>query len=269
MNFFFRKYYDKTIAFISLIVVVIIFSPLAGLTFIKLRENKNDAVARFAKIGAEMTASILSSASGRGVDIWDTDYQKISFDEFQQDFCKNPISEEYYNWLAGGEKARFHTNYDTDHQLIEKVRCIQRAYKRTDSLGILYVEPVDRNGYVPWHGMAYKKCIGDAEWDLVFNREKRIWRNKLLNKDTPKFPFEHTTDFGTVQHLSVAPIWVDGKHWGWFIVAFNQEDLWGQLWHIYRILFVCAFIAAGIFHVFVMKTYRKFHAFCCSSGGSE
>ncbi len=94
-----------------------------------------------------------------------------------------------------------------------------------------YAVCVDQKGYLPAHNSAFSQPLtGDYETDLLKSREKRIY----FSTDSEQRRARHTNNFllqtyvrdtGEILSELSLPIFVDGTHWGAFIVGLDHEEL--------------------------------------------
>lgn len=262
---FLKRHYDKTVTIIAVVIVLVLFAPTSLLLYHQTAQNYHESMVAMADIGAEQSAKSLLSALHEDIDIWDADYRRIGFEEFKAAFCEEraAIDRDYFDWLAGGERARFHVDYDDHSALKSRIMCIQKSFRNANPFKVHYAEIIDRNGYVPWHGVANEKCIGNKEWDLVHNRQKRMWRKALLSASdqmSERRLFVHVTDYGEEQNIAAAPISVDGKIWGWFLVSYFPFDasyvFIGQMGFF---LLVSALLVGGVFNVYILSVINRLY----------
>ena len=265
MSRFFKKHYDKTAAVTAVLVVMLFVAPMTWVQYGGMKRNYHETVINQANIGSDMSEKILFEAFWEGINIWDTDYKKISLEEFRSDFCveNSRVTDEHLAKIADGRTARFHTAYDRKEKLEHHINCIQKAFRNANPFMVKYAEIMDRNGYVPWHGVANLKCIGNFEWDIKNNRTKRMWRQELSSAEqnlSNNRLFVHTTDYGERQNIAAASIEVGGRHWGWFLIAYNSYD------HDHRValqllsmMFISALLVGAVFHVFILKTIDRIY----------
>lgn len=93
---------------------------------------------------------------------------------------------------------------------------------------VLLAGAVDNNGYFPTHNKRYSKTLtGDYETDLANNRTKRIFDDRTgLRCGQNQEPYllqTYRRDTGEFLHDLSAPIYVNGKHWGGFRIAYTAE----------------------------------------------
>jgi hypothetical protein len=91
---------------------------------------------------------------------------------------------------------------------------------------------LDKNGYAPTHNSKYSlPAEKDFQKNLLYSRSKRIFSDKpeirevLLyrGKGTLKYPYHRDT--GEVMWNIGAPISLQGKHWGTFLIGISLQRL--------------------------------------------
>lgn len=150
---------------------------------------------------------------------------------FEQALQNNEISESAlfdrtYIPIEGSDPAKFTTQFDafTDKVLPD----IQEPLlaKHTD---IILAAAVDENGYLPTHNKIYAKPLtGNYATDLAGNRTKRIFDDRTGKRcglaHESYLLQTYKRDTGEILHDLSAPIYVNGKHWGGFRIAYRSED---------------------------------------------
>jgi methyl-accepting chemotaxis protein len=97
--------------------------------------------------------------------------------------------------------------------------------------GAIYSLIVDANGYLSTHHSKNQRPLtGNYEADLVNSREKRIYASNDLEIRRAKnaMPFllqTYMRDTGEILNDLSHPIFIDGKHWGAFILGIRPEIL--------------------------------------------
>ncbi|WP_200907023.1 HAMP domain-containing protein [Desulfatitalea tepidiphila] len=158
--------------------------------------------------GAKMTGVLIEEAIDNGVftirDAFDTAYEKI----------------------PGFNPPKFHTKYD--FYLDKALLGIEDEFLKDKS--VVYAVAADVNGYVPTHNTRYNQPpTGDPEKDLILNRTKRIFSDKVglaaaqnLNLG---FLQVYSRDTGETMWDISSPIMVKGKHWGGFRIGYSLEKI--------------------------------------------
>ena len=158
--------------------------------------------------GAKMTGVLIEEAIDNGVftirDAFDTAYEKI----------------------PGFNPPKFHTKYD--FYLDKALLGIEDEFLKDKS--VVYAVAADVNGYVPTHNTRYNQPpTGDPEKDLILNRTKRIFSDKVglaaaqnLNLG---FLQVYSRDTGETMWDISSPVMVKGKHWGGFRIGYSLEKI--------------------------------------------
>lgn len=95
--------------------------------------------------------------------------------------------------------------------------------------GAIYALPVDCKGYLPLHHSQFSKPqTGDYSKDVLYSRDRRIYFSnqtevrRATNKD-PMLLQTYMRDTGEVINDLSMPIFIDGRHWGSFILGLNPD----------------------------------------------
>jgi methyl-accepting chemotaxis protein len=139
------------------------------------------------------------------------------------------LFDENYRKVAGSNPEQFLTRFNdfADRTL----RPIQDAQLALSPL-LLICAAVDRNGYLPTHQEQYSKPQGsDPVWNNANCRNRRFFADRAgLRSARNQLPFllqTYRRDMGGGKFMLLkeasAPIWVKGRHWGGFRVAFKVE----------------------------------------------
>ena len=97
--------------------------------------------------------------------------------------------------------------------------------------GAVYALCVDVNGYLSTHHSRNQKPLtGNYEVDMINSREKRIYTAndteiRRANNSAPLLLQTYMRDTGEVLNDLALPIFVNGSHWGNFIVGLKPETL--------------------------------------------
>jgi methyl-accepting chemotaxis protein len=159
-------------------------------------------------IGAKLIGRVIEEAVDNGVfsvtDAFDTDYVQI----------------------PGFKPEKYHTKYD--FYLDKAILSIQDEFLKDES--VVFAVTVDRNGYLPTHNTRYQKPItGDQQKDLIGNRTKRIFNDKIglqaAQNTKPAFQQVYHRDTGVTMWDISTPIYVKGKHWGGFRIGFSLDKI--------------------------------------------
>ncbi|MDD5284214.1 MAG: hypothetical protein PHD54_00005 [Desulfuromonadaceae bacterium] len=97
--------------------------------------------------------------------------------------------------------------------------------------GAIYSLVVDSNGYLSTHHSKNQRPLtGNYETDLVNRREKRHYASSQLEirrakNITPFLLQTYIRDTGEILNDLSHPIYINGKHWGAFIVGLKPDQL--------------------------------------------
>ncbi len=203
---------------VLLLIISVMFLLLAVFVFYNVRIQRTTLEAALEQKGTSMA---LTGATAVGHLLEDA----IASGRFTED----EIFDTNYQPIPNTNPQKYSTVYDdfTDANLLE----IQDVY--LEDPDVLFAVTVDTNGYLPTHNTRYSNPLtGDYETDLSGNRTKRIFDDEVgfaAAKNTDPSLFQiYFRDTGEVAWDISAPIWVNGKHWGGFRVAFSLEDINAQ-----------------------------------------
>lgn len=140
----------------------------------------------------------------------------------------NLFDHNYQRTNPGQEPAKFNTNYvgtfDTKLQPLFD-RFVQMHPE------FIYTVLVDKKGYIgTHHKVASTPISGNFDIDLAKSRNRRIFFNVTAEKRraTHTQPFllqTYIRDTGEILSELSIPVYIDGKHWGAFIIGFNPQVL--------------------------------------------
>jgi HAMP domain-containing protein len=202
-----RKISLKVALFVSFIIAIVI---VIG-SFVLIEKQSRSLEAELLRrgeilsiVGAKMVGRIMDEAIDNGVfsvtDAFDTAYDPIgSFDP-----------------------PKYHTKYDA--YLDKSILNLEDEFLLDKS--VVFAVAVDMNGYLPVHNTPFQQPItGDHEKDLVGNRTKRIFNDKVgitaaKNKEKGFLQVYHRDTGETMWDIS-SPIFVKGKQWGGFRIGFS------------------------------------------------
>ena len=100
--------------------------------------------------------------------------------------------------------------------------------------GTIYCLAIDRKGYLPvHHGAVSKAMTGDPARDLLQSRHQRIYQNnrteqRRCSHTEPILLQTYMRDTGEILNDLSMPIYVDGKHWGAFIMGFDPRTMFSS-----------------------------------------
>lgn len=149
---------------------------------------------------------------------------------FIESFNQNVISQDTlfdfsYVEIPNTNPLKHSTPYD---KFCDRVLPAIQERILNDNDEFVYSIASDLNGYVPTHNnMFCKPLTGDPEIDLVGNRTKRIFSDRvgsLVGKHTEEFKLQiYRRDTGELMFDMSAPIYVGGEHWGGFRIGYRIE----------------------------------------------
>ena len=201
----------KVTIYVNLLLFVVIAAGSAYLIYRQsaaleaqlLERGKIESMA-----GAKMTGVLIEEAIDNGVftirDAFDTAYEKI----------------------PGFNPPKFHTKYD--FYLDKALLGIEDEFLKDKS--VVFAVAVDTNGYLPTHNTRFNHPpTGDPDKDLVLNRTKRIFSDKVglaaAQNLTAGFLQVYHRDTGETMWDISTPIMVKGKHWGGFRIGYSLEKM--------------------------------------------
>ncbi len=198
---------------VALLVNVILFTVISAGTMYLISMQSKSLEMQLAErgkilsiVGAKSICKVLEEAVDNGVftvtDAFDTDYIKI----------------------PGFDPPKYHTKYD--FYLDKSILALEDEFLKDKS--VVFAVAVDINGYLPTHNTRFQQPpTGDKEKDLVGNRTKRIFSDKVgikaaKNKDEGFLQIYHR-DTGEKMWDISSPIFLKGKHWGGFRIGFSLD----------------------------------------------
>ncbi|MCW8908939.1 MAG: methyl-accepting chemotaxis protein, partial [Sedimenticola sp.] len=151
----------------------------------------------------------LNEMANRGVNLFDHNYQE----------------------MANTNPQKFTTGYVSAYEPVIQP-LIDRFIEQQSQF--IYAVPVDKNGYLPAHHSHVSNTLtGDFETDNLKSRHLRIYNNSRaeIRRAANTEPFLLQTfmrDTGELLNDLSFPLYVNGQHWGGFIVGFKPELLLEQ-----------------------------------------
>jgi methyl-accepting chemotaxis protein len=151
----------------------------------------------------------IQSMKDRGINVFDTQYREVP----------NTKPQKYLAAFSEAFSKEMQTVFDD-------------AAKRIP--GTIYCLAVDRKGYLPVHHSAVSQPMtGDPERDLLYSRHQRIYLNnrteqRRCSHTDPLLLQTYMRDTGEILNDLSMPIFVDGKHWGAFIMGFDPKKMFSQ-----------------------------------------
>jgi signal transduction histidine kinase len=244
LKIFFNRVYKKVAVISSAVFIVIAVIIAAGVIFYAQKNYLNDLkrkVTEFAVIGAQQSREMFIDALQQEhitlEELFDEHYQKIGLEEFKASYVsqkdRDKISDDYIRHLMDrvvekdvDEYYRYHTAYDRNPFLNKEALRIEEPFLKSENID--YAVLIDRNGYIPFHhAVNSRNLTGNLETDTFGNRAKRIWRNTLGKTQIPRdiSYYYYRRDTNT-PYLNVnAPIVLEGRHWGAFLVGYNATEI--------------------------------------------
>ncbi|WP_020674933.1 hypothetical protein [Geopsychrobacter electrodiphilus] len=131
----------------------------------------------------------------------------------------------FYIPIPDTSPQKFHTQYD---QLTDGVlRPIIDKYLAMDAR-IVFVVPVDVNGYLPTHNSRYSRPLtGVGDTDTKWNRTKRIFSDRTglaaAHNVEPFLLQRYSRDTGEVMSDLSVPVIVQNRHWGAVRIGYRQK----------------------------------------------
>lgn len=172
----------------------------------KTGEGRFDMVISMARDIRDEFQVRIQELKNRGVNVFDTQYKPVA----------NTSPQKYV--------TAFSEPFARDVQSL-----FDGAKQRID--GAIYCLAIDRNGYLPVHHSAVSKPMtGDPATDLLYSRHQRIYQNNQTEKrrcshTEPLLLQTYMRDTGEILNDLSMPIFVDGKHWGAFIMGFDPKSM--------------------------------------------
>ena len=149
----------------------------------------------------------LEALAAEGVDLFDTQYVRTNPDQ---------LPEKYDTRYVARFESRFQPLYD---------RCVQ------ENEAFIVACLFDLNGYCPAHNRkASQPLTGDFEVDNTLSRHRRIYdatraEKRRSNHDSPFLLQTFIRDTGEILNSLSVPVFLGGRRWGSFCVAFTPDHL--------------------------------------------
>ena len=175
----------------------------------KTGEGRFDAVITTARQIRDEYQARIQAMKDRGVNVFDTSYRPVP--------NTNP-----QKFLTA-----FSETFGKEMQAVvdENVKKIP---------GTIYCLAIDRKGYLPvHHGAVSQPMTGDPARDLLYSRHQRIYQNnrteqRRCSHTDPLLLQTYMRDTGEILNDLSMPIFVDGKHWGAFIMGFDPRKMFAE-----------------------------------------
>ncbi len=149
----------------------------------------------------------LEALAGEGVDLFDTHYQRTN---------PGQLPEKYDTRYVDRFEQRLQPLYD---------RCVQ------ENEAFMIASAFDLNSYCPAHNSKISQPLtGDFDSDNAFSRHRRIYdgtraEKRRANHDAPFLLQTFIRDTGEILNSLSVPLFVAGRRWGSFCVAFTPDHL--------------------------------------------
>ncbi|SFM95821.1 methyl-accepting chemotaxis protein [Formivibrio citricus] len=179
---------------------------IGQVSLFKTGQGKFENVLRIAQRFHDEAATVIDALRQQGIDVFDRNYKPIP--------NTNP--------------QKFNTAYDAAF-----ARELQAKFDRDrEDLGAIYALVVDVNGYLPLHHTEFSRPVtGNYETDLVYSRNKRFFNSndtlvKRAKNTSEQYLLQtYTRDTGDIINDLSIPIYINGKHWGAYIVGIEPKKL--------------------------------------------
>lgn len=189
-----------TISFCSYFIIVTIHNKLEDQLLEKCQVE--------ALVGARVMSDILSNLAANNI------------------ISKSDLFDTKYIPLKGSSLKKYHTRYD---MVLEKyIQKIEDEFLLDPDLSFAVLG--DKNGYVPAHNSIYSKPeTGEYSQDLVLSRSKRIFgdfpaiKNAIEYRGGGTIRNIYLSDTNELKVNIGAPVTLDGKHWGTFVIGISME----------------------------------------------
>jgi len=175
----------------------------------KTGEGKFDSVIATAREIRDDYQARIQSMKDRGVNVFDTQYRSVP--------NTNP--------------QKFVTAF-SETFVKEMQAVVDENVKKIP--GTIYCLAIDRKGYLPiHHGAVSQAMTGDPARDLLNSRHQRIYQNnrteqRRCSHTDPLLLQTYMRDTGEILNDLSMPIFVDGKHWGAFIMGFDPRKMFSE-----------------------------------------
>jgi methyl-accepting chemotaxis protein len=163
-----------------------------------------EKIQSLAQEARDFTRDKLERMAAAGIDIFDKNYLPI----------------------PGTKPEKYRTAYDErfDREMQDYLDRLRQS-----TPGLIYSLAMDNYGYVPTHHAEFsQRQTGDPQHDLLHSRHKRFFRGSRAEvrraENTNSSLFQTILrDTGEIINDLSVPIYVDGRHWGAFIVGLKTE----------------------------------------------
>ncbi|SFL34935.1 methyl-accepting chemotaxis protein [Desulfomicrobium norvegicum] len=175
----------------------------------KTGEGKFDTVIDTAKEIRDDYQARIQGMKDRGINVFDMQYKAVP----------NTSPQKYVTAFS-------------DVFVKEMQSVVDDAQKRIP--GTIYCLAIDQKGYLPiHHGAVSKAMTGDPVKDLLQSRHQRIYQSnrteqRRCSHTDPLLLQTYMRDTGEILNDLSMPIFVDGKHWGAFIMGFDPRAMFSE-----------------------------------------
>ncbi|GAB1400673.1 hypothetical protein MASR1M66_21280 [Aminivibrio sp.] len=175
----------------------------------KTGEGKFDAVIATARQIRDDYQARVQAMKDRGVNVFDTQYRPVP--------NTNP-----QKFLTAFSEAFVKEMQAVVDENVKKIP------------GTIYCLAIDRKGYLPvHHGAVSQPMTGDPARDLLHSRHQRIYQNnrteqRRCSHTDPLLLQTYMRDTGEILNDLSMPIYVDGRHWGAFIMGFDPRTMFAS-----------------------------------------
>jgi methyl-accepting chemotaxis protein len=175
----------------------------------KTGEGKFDAVITAAREIRDDYQARIQGMKDRGINVFDMQHKPVP----------NTSPQKYVTAFSDAFAKEMQSVFD-------------EAQKRIS--GTIYCLAIDRKGYLPvHHGAVSKPMTGDPTRDLLYSRHQRIYQNNRTEQrrcsHTDSLLLQtYMRDTGEILNDLSMPIYVDGKHWGAFIMGFDPRAMFSD-----------------------------------------
>lgn len=154
-------------------------------------------------------------------------------DPIKDPYDNSVESQKYYENVYNGNLKPMRYTVPFNDLAVDTLGDIGDAFSDYDS-SVIYLLPVDKNGYTPCHNAAYENAVtGDPSVDFAKSRQFRFFKDntqlaaiKNTNTETPLFqPYERDMGTHKVLYWDISyPVFVKGEHWGAVRVGYLKAE---------------------------------------------
>lgn len=172
----------------------------------KTGEGQFDTVITTARQIRDTYQSAIQNLKNSGTNVFDTGYRPV----------------------PGTDPQKFVSSYSEPFARAMQAM-VDETVKRIPNT--IYCLAIDRKGYLPvHHGAVSQPMTGDPARDLLNSRHQRIYLNnrteqRRCSHTDPLLLQTYMRDTGEILNDLSMPIFIDGKHWGAFIMGFDPKKM--------------------------------------------